>query len=128
VLAAAGCGGSAGDLLTLQVSGGAANAHERIRVTEDGRASCNGGALRQLGSDEVLDARQVKRLLRPAAKRGESFRAGRQGGRHYLLRSVDGSVSWVEGATAPAALPRATLFALRLERQLCRSGASTTYG
>lgn len=122
-LALAGCGGDPGDLLTLRVSGGPARTNESIRVTDDGRASCNGGKLEQLSSDDVLEARQVKRELRPFAKRGESFRATR--GRRYELRSVDGFVAWSEGATAAKPLPRATLLALRLERSLCRSGSSS---
>ncbi|MEA2374651.1 MAG: hypothetical protein QOD53_1114 [Thermoleophilaceae bacterium] len=127
-LPAAGCGSSSGDLLAIAVSGGPGNARERIRVTDDGRASC-GGALRQLQSQQLLDAREIKRKLKPYAKSGESFRSARAGARQYLARSVDGSVSWTEGAPGPAALGAATLFALRLERELCRGGGSgTTYG
>lgn len=120
-LAAAGCGAPSGDLLAIEVSGGPANVHEGIRVTDDGRASC-GGPLRQLASQQLLDAREVKRTLKPYAKLGESFHSARPGVRHYVARSVDGSVSWSEGTTSPAALGPATLFALRLERELCRGG------
>ncbi|HEX8075795.1 MAG TPA: hypothetical protein VF545_12540 [Thermoleophilaceae bacterium] len=119
-LAAAGCGSSAGDLIAIEVSGGPARVNERIRVTDDGRAGCGDGRLRALASQQVLDARQVKRALKPLAKRGASYGSHRPGRRRYVARSVDGSVSWTEGAPGPPALARATLLALRLERRLCR--------
>ena len=119
VLAAAGCGTDTADLMAIDVTGGPTKARERIRVTDDGRASC-GGELRAIPSQAVLDARGVKRALRPLAKRGASFRAGAAGGRSYVVRSFDGVVRWTEGADGPPALGRAALFTLRLERLLCR--------
>ena len=119
VLAVAGCGAPSGDLLGIEVTGGPAHVRERIRVTDDGQASCNGGALQQLSSQRVLDAREAKRLLKPLAKQGTTYASGPAGARHYLATSFDGSVSWTEGAAGPAALARATLLALQLERQLC---------
>jgi hypothetical protein len=118
-LVAAGCGGSAGDLIVIQVTGGPARVNERIRVTDDGRGSC-GGSLRQLTSQDLLDAREMKRQLKPLAKRGASFPAPRPDARRYVAQSVDGTVTWSEGATGPAALGRATLLTLRFERKLCR--------
>jgi hypothetical protein len=122
VLAAglAGCGTDTADLMAIEVSGGPANADARIRVTDDGRATCGGRELRAIPSQTVLDARGVKRSLRPLAKRGASFRAGATGGRSYVVRSFDGVVRWTEGAEGPPALGRAALFTLRLERLLCR--------
>jgi hypothetical protein len=118
-LAAAGCGAASGDLIAIQVSGGPGRVNERIRVTDDGRASCNGGPLRPLTSQQVLDAREAKRALKPLAKRGAGYSSHRPGVRRYVARSVDGSVTWTEGAAGPPALARATLLALRLGRQLC---------
>ncbi|MEA2397994.1 MAG: hypothetical protein QOK25_1550 [Thermoleophilaceae bacterium] len=118
-VAVAGCGAPSGDLLGIQVTGGPAHVRERIRVTDDGQASC-GGALRQLSSQQVLEAREVKRLLKPLAKQGASYTSPRAGGRRYVASSLDGSVSFTEGAPGPPALARATLLALQLERQLCR--------
>jgi hypothetical protein len=119
-VAAAGCGGAPGDLIVIQVTGGPARANERIRVTDDGRATCGNGSLRELTSQELLDARETKRQLKPLAKRGASFPSPRPDARRYTARSVDGSVSWSEGAAGPPALGRATLLTLRFERKLCR--------
>ena len=114
----AGCGTGTTDLMSIEVTTTAGGLHhERMRVTDDGRASC-GGALHEMPSHMLLDARAVKRTLRPLARRGASFLAGRSVS-HYLFRSFDGSVRWDVGATVPPSVGRATLFAVRLERQVC---------
>ena len=118
-IALAGCGTKTEDLMAIDVSGGPARVHETLRVTNDGRASC-GGPLSQLPSQTLLDAREVKRDLRPLARRGASFPSPRSGARRYVFRSFDGTVRWGEAAPGPPALARATLLALRLERSLCR--------
>src|SRR5439155_622339 len=59
VAAAAGCGGSAGDLLLVQRFGSIPRARLDLRVTEDGRVSCNRGPLRQLTSAETLTSRGI---------------------------------------------------------------------
>jgi hypothetical protein len=115
----AGCGTATEDLLSIEVTGGPAHVRERIRVTDDGRASCS-GPLRSIPSQTVLDAREVKRKLRPLARRGASFPSSRSGARQYVVSSFDGTVHFGEGAQGPAALGRATLLALQLERALCR--------
>jgi hypothetical protein len=115
----AGCGTATEDLLAIEVNGGPAHVHERIRVTDDGRASC-GGPLRSIPSQRVLDAREIKRKLRPLARRGASFPSSRPGARRYVVGSFDGTVRFGEGASGPPALGRAALLALQLERELCR--------
>lgn len=115
----AGCGTGTTDLMSIEVTTTAGGLHrERLRVTDDGRASC-GGALREMPSQMLLDARAVKRTMRPLARRGASFLRERRDVAHYLFRSFDGSVRWDVGAAVPPSVGRATLFALRLERQVC---------
>ncbi len=117
----AGCGGAAGDLLALEVSGGAGNVHDRLRVTDDGRASCNNGRLVAISNEQLLSAREDKRLLRPYAKRGDSFPGAVAGARNFVARSQDGSVTWSEGAPRlPTAIGRTTLLVIELQRQICR--------
>ena len=61
--AATGCGGSAGDILLVQRfaagPGAGPGARLDLRVTEDGRVSCNRGALRQLTSAETITSRGI---------------------------------------------------------------------
>ncbi|MBV9214044.1 MAG: hypothetical protein JOZ25_10420 [Actinobacteria bacterium] len=117
---AAGCGGTAGDLLALEVSGGAGDVHDRIRVTDDGRASCNGGMLAPIPNSQLLAAREDKRLLRPLAQQGVTFPGAIAGARNFVARSQDGTVTWSEGAPRiPTAVGRTTLLIIELERQIC---------
>jgi len=62
-VAVAGCGGEAGDLLAVERSGSIPGARLELRFTVDGRVSCNRGALRELHSDQVIDARSIEREL-----------------------------------------------------------------
>lgn len=118
---AAGCGGTAGDLVAIEVSGGPVKEKEHIVVLEDGRARCNAGPLESISSDHLLDAREVERELQPLAEDGASYETPATGSRRYLARTRDGSVRWVEGARgAPAIIGKTTLLALQLERQVCR--------
>jgi hypothetical protein len=113
VLAVAGCGGTAGDLLALEVSGGAGNVHDTLRITDDGRASCNSGKLMTIPNEQLLAAREDKRLLRPLAKKAATFPGAIAGAREFVARSQDGTVSWSEGAPRlPTAIGRATLLAI----------------
>jgi hypothetical protein len=105
VLSASGCGGSTGDLLAIEVSGGiAAPARpDRIVVQSDGRASCNRGRPQEIPSQTLLDAREVERDIKPLADRGASYPAQGAEGERGL----------------PKPLPKAELLTLRLRRQLC---------
>jgi hypothetical protein len=114
--ALAGCGGSSGDVLGMQISGGPGNVREQMHVTEDGRTSCNTGPLHQLPSKAVLDARNIEREATPLIKDGEQYPPALPGRRTFELKTPDGSLVWGEGqAGLPALLPQAELLALQLE-------------
>jgi hypothetical protein len=124
-LALAGCGGSPGDLLAIDVSGGAAQRHQRIVVENNGNATCNGGPTRDIGSDALIDAREIERELKDPADAAAVFGPGRRGATSYVARTKDGAVRWQEGAPGlPAVLPKAQLFALQQGRTLCAGGGS----
>ena len=115
-VALAGCGGSSGDVLGMQISGGPGNVREQMHVTEDGRTSCNTGALHQLPSQAVLDARNIERDAKPLITDGEHYPPALPGRRTFELKTPDGSLVWGEGQTGlPPLLPRAELLALQLE-------------
>ena len=119
LVAFVGCGGDAGDLMAIEVSGGAAGADRRIVVTGDGRGTCGGADRENVDSDLVVEARDVERDIETLANDSRAFpeRAGR---RRYVVRTDDGVVRWSEGTPQlPEILPRAALLALRLERELC---------
>ncbi len=117
----AGCGGGAGDELAISVAGGpAGSAAHTVVVTGDGRASCDRGALREIPNPDLLAALAVVRDAQPLTSTAKQYPAGRLGGRHFTLRDMDGTTSWYEtSAGLPAALGRAELLELKLEREVC---------
>jgi hypothetical protein len=117
--AIAGCGGSAGDLLSITVSGGVAAQKHTIVVSGDGRGSCDNGPLKEIPSDRVIDARAVERDVSDLAKRSATY-PPLPYARSYTLRAKAGEVRWSEGGRGlPGVLPRAQLLDLQLERLLC---------
>jgi hypothetical protein len=115
-----GCGSSAGDVLALEVSGGPQRAKQTLVVTADGRGSCNGGRLREIPNEQVIDAREVAREAAPVAEAGSSYTTSRAGVRQYVLKLPEGDVRWTEARPGiPVALARAQLLALQLGRSLC---------
>ncbi len=119
--ALAGCGGSPGDLIAIEVSGGAANRDQRIVIRSDGHATCNDGPNRDIGSDALIEAREIERDLTDDAERAASYEDGAPpNATRYAARTKDGTVRWRERARGlPPVLPRAQLFALQQGRALC---------
>jgi hypothetical protein len=119
-LLVAGCGGSAGDLLSITASGGPEGARHEVVVSGDGRGSCDRGPLKQLPSDRVIDAREIEHEVADLAKRAAEY-PQRPGARSYTLNTKAGEVRWSEGDRGlPAVLPRTQLLELQLERILCK--------
>jgi hypothetical protein len=119
-----GCGGGAGELITISTSGGAGDNH-RFVVTGDGRGTCDGRDEKVLPSQHVLDAREVERDLTDYAKKRASFTTAPTGARRYVASTKDGLVTWVEGARgAPAVVPKGILLVQELKRDLCPGAES----
>jgi hypothetical protein len=118
--ALAGCGGSAGELITISTSGGGGQSY-RVVVTGDGRGSCNGGGERVLPSQHVLDAREVEREFKDDAEKRASYVSGAPAGaRRYVASTKDGLVTWVEGARGvPPEVGKAILLTQNLKRDTC---------
>jgi hypothetical protein len=120
VMAVAGCGGAAGDLLSLTATGGITGATHTVVVSGDGRGSCDRGPLKELPSDRVIDAREIERAAGDLAKRAASYPPSPDA-RSYTLKTKAGEVTWSEASRGlPAVLPRAQLLELQLERLLCK--------
>ena len=119
---AAGCGGEAGDLMAIEVSGGKGRGEAlEIVIASDGRASCNDRPSENIPSDLLIDAREAERELGDLAERGETFGEATGDRREYVVRIKAGTVRWPEGDPGlPAQLPETQLLAIRLDRLLCR--------
>ena len=119
-VALAGCGGSPGDLLSINVSGGPAKRKQTIVVQDDGQATCNGRASKDIGSAALIDAREIERELGDDAERGAVYESTRPDATNYVARTKDGTVRWDDRAPAlPQVLAKAQLFALQQGRNLC---------
>jgi hypothetical protein len=117
---AAGCGGSAGDVLAIAITGGPGGEHQTLVFTQDGRVSCNGGSLHEIANSDLLAALAVARDAKSYATHARVFPPGPLGGRRFVLRDADGSVAWSETSSGvPHVLPRAEELALRVGRSVC---------
>ncbi|MBA2763807.1 MAG: hypothetical protein H0U42_03875 [Thermoleophilaceae bacterium] len=120
MIALGGCGGAAGDLIAIEVSGGFEPRAVEVTVTGDGRARCARGPLESLSGELLLDARELERALSPLAAAARSFGSAGGDRRVYSARMVAGAVRWVEGAPdLPPVLGNAVILQRALEREIC---------
>jgi hypothetical protein len=121
VAGAAGCGGESGDLIAVEVAGGPAGGERTLVLTNDGRGRCDGGDLRPVESDRLIEAREIERDLRDLAEDGADLGGDAADDRRaYVARIQAGTVRWVEAEPGnPTVLPRLELLALQLGRELC---------
>ena len=119
-VALAGCGGSPGDLLSIEVNGGPAQRDQSIVIGSDGRSSCNGGPERDIGSQALIEARRIERELGADAERAAVYESTRADATSYVVRVKKGTVRWDDRARGlPPVLAEAQLFALQQGRALC---------
>jgi hypothetical protein len=96
--AAAGCGGVAPDLFVVTRTGAVPGARLTLRVTDDGRASCNGRALVDITSAQLITARESQRDLARPAKLRVRLAPGPQSVFSYRVGSDDGTVTWSDNS------------------------------
>jgi hypothetical protein len=87
-----GCGQPSADLFTVTRGGSIPGAKLRLRVTDDGHVSCNGGALREISSKQLIDARAVTRELSKPAKDHLSL-AAKPGSTLNYAFTIDGDTA-----------------------------------
>jgi hypothetical protein len=120
---AAGCGAGAParDLFLVQRSGAIPGARLALRVTDDGRASCNRGPLVDITSAQLIAAREIERDLEPLAKRGFALAPGPASVLRYRVRLEDGSVRFADDSRGqPPALFRLAKLTRDVARGSCR--------
>jgi hypothetical protein len=94
LLATAGCGTEAHDLFVVTRSGEIPGAKLTLRVTYDGRASCNGRELVDITSEQTITAREAQRELKEPAEAGRRLPPVRGSVLSYRVRTEDGTVAW----------------------------------
>ena len=93
-LAIGACGSEARDLFLVTRSGDVPGAGLTLRVTDDGRASCNGKPLVDITSAQLIAARESERDIGKPAKAQLRLAPGPQSVFSYRVRTQDGGVAW----------------------------------
>jgi hypothetical protein len=120
-LALGGCGSEVHDLFLVQRAGEIPGARLALRVTDDGRASCNRGPLVDITSDQLIDARELQRDLVPLAKRRLALGPGPGSVLRYRVVLEDGAVRFADDSRGqPPALFRLAKLTRDVARGPCR--------
>jgi hypothetical protein len=120
-LLVAGCGSAAHDLFLVQRGGAIPGAGLALRVTDDGRASCNRGPLVDITSAQLIAARELQRDLVPLAQRRFALPPGRGSVLRYRVVLEDGAVRFADDSRGqPAALFRLAKLTRDVARGSCR--------
>jgi len=112
-----GCGGEAADLFEVRRAGEIPGAALRLRVVDDGRASCNGAGLVQISSDQLIAAREIARDLEEPAAGGLVLPARPGSVLRYRVRLRDGAVRWADTSRGQ---PQALFRLAKLTRDVAR--------
>ena len=94
LLAMSACGSEASDLFVVSRNGDVPGARLTLRITDDGRVSCNGHSLIDITSDQLITARETERDLEKPATARLRLAPGRQSVLSYRARTRDGTVVW----------------------------------
>jgi hypothetical protein len=103
-LALAGCGSEAHDLFLVTRSGDVPGARLTMRITDDGRASCNHKPLVEITSAQLISARDVSRKLEDPSKAQLRLAPGPQPVLSYRVRTEEGGVAWSDDSTRQPAV------------------------
>jgi hypothetical protein len=104
VLAITACGSEARDLFLVTRSGDVPGARLTLRVTDDGRASCNGKPLVDITSAQLITAREAERDLVKPATAQLRLAPGPQPVFGYRVRTADGGVAWSDDSARQSAV------------------------
>jgi hypothetical protein len=119
-VAACGAGAPAHDLFLVQRAGSIPGARLSLRVTDDGRASCNRGPLLDITSAQLIAARELQRDLDPLAKRRFALAPGSGSVLRYRVVLEDGAVRFADDSRGqPPALFRLAKLTRDVARGAC---------
>jgi hypothetical protein len=93
-LALGGCGSEARDLFVVDRNGAIPGARLSLRITDDGRASCNDKPLVDITSAQLVAARAAEEDLVDPAKAHLRLPPGPQPVLSYHVRTEDGAATW----------------------------------
>ena len=112
----AGCGAPGADLFVAERSGSIPGAALRMRVVDDGQVVCN-GRTHDLGSKDLIKAREMGRDIAKQAKADTILPPGHPTILRFRIRDADGTVEFSD--TSPRQ-PKAFYEAAQLIRAIAR--------
>jgi hypothetical protein len=116
-LAIGGCGNESADLFVVDRTGAIPGARLSLRITDDGRASCNDKPLVDITSAELVQARAAQEDLVDPTKAHLRLAPGPQPVLSYRVRTQDGAAAWSDDSSRQPAV----LFAVaKLTRDVAR--------
>ena len=127
--ALAACGTPSADLFVVERSGAIPGARLELRVTDGGQVACNGSELRDITSDQLIDAREIVRDLDGGdededvgpADRNLRLATGPGSVLSYRVRAEQGTVRWSDtSAGQPAVLRRLAAYTRTIAKSACR--------
>jgi hypothetical protein len=119
-LAAGACGSEARDLFVVDRSGAIPGAQLSLRITDDGRASCNDRPLVDITSAQLVQARAAERDLEDPAKAHLRLPPGPQPVLSYHVRTEDGAATWSDDSRRqPAVLFEVAKLTRDVARGVC---------
>jgi hypothetical protein len=117
--AVSGCGTPGADLFVASRTGSITGANLRMRVVDDGQVICNGKE-HPLGSDNLIDAREVVRDLGDPARAGVVLAPGHPTILRFRIRTADGTVAFSDTSKGqPAAFYRAAQLIRTIAKGAC---------
>lgn len=115
----AGCGTKGADLMVVDRSGSIPGAELMMRVIDDGQVECN-GARHDLGSDELIAAREIVRELAEPATENVSLPPGDPTILRFRIRTEEGVVGFSDTSPGqPAAFYRAAQLVRTIAKGAC---------
>jgi hypothetical protein len=115
----AGCGTQGADLMVVDRSGSIPGARLEMRVIDDGQVECN-GERHDLGSEQLIEAREVVRELAEPALRNLSLPPGDSTILRFRIRTEDGVVGFSDTSPdQPEVLPRAAQLVRTIAKDAC---------
>jgi len=115
--AAGGCGAEADDLFLVTRGGSIPGARLSMRITDDGRVSCNGRPLVGISSAQLITARAAQRDLERPAKARLRLAPGPGSVLSYRVRTEDGTVGWSDTSRRQ---PKVLFVLAKLTRDVAR--------
>jgi hypothetical protein len=103
-LAIGGCGSEARDLFVVDRTGAIAGARLSLRITDDGRVSCNNGPLVDITSAQLVQARAAEEDLVDPTKAHLRLAPGPQPVLSYRVRTEDGAAAWSDDSSRQPAV------------------------